>query len=358
MARTGAWLVGAVVGLGALALASGEVPCEVIAAQPSCTVVMEPGPSENTLGLVSIQGAERYEPRGELRLTTVAVRDELTWRTWFGALWSGVVDTVPRETVYPAGLDRDQVAEENAALMADSQLVATIAALEELGYELRGEGALVAAVTEDAVTDELRVGDVIVAVEDRTVEENRDLVEIVRASDPGATMLLEVEGPDGRRRVVSVTLGASPDDPSVPYVGVLLTTRLELPVDVTIDAGVIGGPSAGMMFALSIVELLEPEDLTAGRVVAGTGTLDRDGLVGAVGGVRQKVAGATAPTDGTDPASVFLVPRGNLDDARSASVSRDILLVPIDTLGDALDALTALRAGREPVDAQVLAAGR
>jgi Lon-like protease len=135
---------------------------------------------------------------------------------------------------------------------------------------------------------------------------------------------------------------------------VLLRSFLDLPVDVEIDAGVIGGPSAGLMFALSVMDLLEPEDLTGGKVVAGTGTVDRDGTVGAVGGVRQKVVGATATTADQRPATVFLVPEGNLEDARSVSVPREVLVVPVATLDDAVRALDDLRAGREPAGALAL----
>jgi Lon-like protease len=356
--RASAVVLAIVAALAAIVVARGDVPCELLETQPACQVAMQPGPTEDTFDLVTIDGVPSFTPpAGEMLLTTVAVRDDLTWASWIAARRSPVVDAIPREQVYPVGIDREQVAEQNAALMADSQLVATIAALEQVGYELEGEGALVVAVTEDAVTDELEVGDVIVAVDGVTVTENRDVVAAVRESSPGDRIELEVTGTGGDR-TVAVTLGTSPEDPELAYVGVLLSTALDLPVDVSIDAGVIGGPSAGMMFALSIVELLEEEDLVDGRVVAGTGTVDRDGVVGAVGGVRQKVAAAADPAGGKEPASVFLVPRDNLPDARAATVVRDLLVVPVDDLGDALAALEDLRSGREPADALVLAAGR
>jgi Lon-like protease len=342
--------------VGGWLLVRGEVPCEVLATQPVCEVAVLPGPTENTLSLVTIGGAEAFQPEGQLLLTTIAVQDDLDLRAWLRARTSGVVDAVPRETIYPPGSDRDQVAETNALMMADSQLMATIAALSAAGYTLSGEGALVAGVADDAVTTDLETGDVIIGVDDVPVRDSRDVVEAVRASEPGATLRFAVEA-DDETREVPVTLGGSSEDPPVPYVGVILTTELDLPVEVTIDAGVIGGPSAGLLFALSIVELLGPEDLTDGRVIAGTGTMDQDGLVGSVGGVRQKLAGATATSSDADVATVFLVPRGNLAEARGADVDADVLLVPVDTLDDAVEALEDLRAGRDPRDAVVLAAG-
>ena len=345
----------ALVAVAGVLVARGDVSCDLLGIQPACEVALRPGPTEDTLTLVTVDGAPSYESAGSLLLTTVAVQEDLTLRTWFNARTSRVVDAVPRSQIYPPGQDRDEVAEQNAALMADSQLVATIAALTAAGYHLEGEGALVVAVSDDAVTGDLRPRDVIVAVDGMPVEDNRAVVEAVQAKQPSSTLDLDVAGEDGERSV-EVTLGVSPEDPDVPYIGVMLSTELELPVDVSIDAGVIGGPSAGLMFALSIVDLLGPHDLTGGDVIAGTGTVDRDGVVGTVGGVRQKIVGATTGAAG-QPATVFLVPTGNLAEARSAAVDRDVLLVPVDTLDDALDALTDLRAGREPLDALALSPG-
>jgi PDZ domain-containing protein len=342
--------IAAVVALAVVAVARGQVPCDALAAQPACYVALRPGPAEDTLQLVDIDGARAYASSGELLLTTVAVDERLGFSEWLRASLSSAVEAVPRERIYPPDTDRDEVAEHNAALMADSQLTATMAALEAAGYEVEGEGALVASVTDDAVTDELEVGDVITAVDGEPVTDNRGVVEAVQRRAPGERLRFAVRR-DGADREVAVELGRAPDDDDRPYVGVLLTTELDLPVDVRIDAGIIGGPSAGLMFALSIVDLLAPEDLTGGAVVAGTGTLDLDGQVGAVGGVRQKVLGAAARGPGRRAASVFLVPRGNLEDALAAPVDRELLLVPVDTLDDALAALRDLRAGRQPADA-------
>ena len=334
-------------------VARGDVSCEVLATQPACDVALRPGPTEDALQLITVEGVEAHTSTGELRMTTVAVQDDLGLTAWLRARTSDVVDAVPRRQIFPPGTDGGEVAERNAALMADSQLVATIAALTQLGFELTGEGALVAALTEDAVTDELAVGDVIVAVDGERVQDSLDVVEAVRARRPGTRISLTIAADDGRR-TVDVVLGDSTAEPGTPYIGILLTTELELPVDIAIDAGVIGGPSAGLMFALSIVDLLGPDDLTGGAIIAGTGTVDRDGLVGAVGGVRQKVVGATTVEPPDDAATVFLVPQANLAEARSTSVARDVLLVPVETLTDALAALEALREGREPAGALAL----
>lgn len=347
------WLIVAVlftlVG-GSVALVRGDVPCGVLALQPACEVALRPGPAEDSLALIEVSGAPTYPASGELRLTTVAVDDDLDLAEWLRARTSDAVEAVPRATVFPPGADRDEVDEQNAALMTDSQQTATVVALEALGYELDERGARVAAVTSDAVTDAFSEGDVIVAVDDDEVADSAAVVAAVQARDPGERLTFEVVAPDGGRREVTVELGSAPDDPARAYVGVLLTTDLDLPVDVRIDAGIIGGPSAGLMFALSIVELLGEDDLTGGAVVAGTGTVARDGSIGPVGGVRQKLLGATAG-GGDGSAEVFLVPRGNLDDTRGAPVANDVLVVPVDTFDQALTVLTDLQEGREPAEA-------
>ena len=350
------WLVGLAVVVAVLALtlggvvARGIVPCAVLETQPSCYVALRPGPAENVLQLLDVDGARAYAATGELLLTTVAVDEELGLREWVRANVSPGIEPVLREQLFPSGSDRDEVAEYNAALMADSQLTATLAALEEVGFDVTGEGALVTAVVEDAVTDELEVGDVITAVDGQPVSDNRGVVSAVQSHVPGDRLSLQVRRGAGEREV-EVVLGSTEDDEHTPYVGVLLSTELDLPVDVEIDAGIIGGPSAGLMFALSIIEVLDADDLTGGAVVAGTGTLDRAGTVGAIGGIRQKVLGATARQDGGRAASVFLVPRGNLDEAVGTPVERDVTLVPVGTLDEALAALEDLRAGDTPAGA-------
>ena len=339
-----------------IAVVRGAVPCDVLATQPACQVAVQPGPVEDTLGLIEVTGAEVFRPDdGSLHLTTVAVQDDLGFASWIGARTDGSVEVVPRERIFPPGFDRTEVDDLNAAAMRDSQLVATIVALETLGYELDPDGALIVAVQDDAVTDELEIGDVITALDGRPVRESTEVVELVRERSPGDPIELEVRG-ETDTRTIEVTLGANPDDAELPYIGVLLTTDVDLPIDIEVDAGVIGGPSAGLFFALSLLELLEPDELIDGRVIAGTGTLARDGTVGGVGGVSQKLTGASAPEDGSAPAEVFLVPRDNLDEARSAPVAADVLVVPVDTLEDALAALEDLRAGREPTDSLLLAA--
>lgn len=343
--------------VGGVVLSRGDVPCEVFESQPTCYVALSPGPTSDTLEIVDVEGADTYPSLGEMLLTTISVQDRLSLTSWARAVTSAAVDTVPREQVYPTGIDREEIRERNAAAMADSQLTATIAALTAAGYELEGEGARVVMIAEDAVTDALSEDDLIVAVEDdQPVSDSTDVVEAVQAKEPGDPFRLHLVR-EGEELTVEVELGSSPDDPDRAYIGILLTTEIDMPVEIVIDAGSIGGPSGGLIFALSIIDALDQEDLTGGEVIAATGTVHRDGSVGSVGGVRQKVVGATERRDGEPPATLFLVPRDNLGEALDSPVQRDVTIVPVDDLDGALEALSDLRAGREPAEAMVLSAG-
>jgi Lon-like protease len=366
MRRRSLAIAAVLVALAAAALAgvgsvvAGVVPCGLFAAQPRCEVALLPGPTEDTLGLVAIEGATTFPAAGELLLTTIAVREDLDLTTWWQARRSSEIQTVDRETIFPADSDTAEVTEQNRLLMEDSQMMAAVAALETVGYDVSdvATGARVAGVLPDAVTDRLREGEVITAVDGTPVTDAAAVVAAVGDRAPGDAVRFTVRTDDGAPREETVTLGGAPEEPDRGFIGVLLATELELPVEVTIDAGAIGGPSAGFMFALGVVELLGEEDLTGGAVVAGTGTITADGVIGPVGGVPQKVASVGAREGGAPPATVFLVPRENLADATSVTVASELMLVPVDDLAQALDALTEIRAGELPDGAVRRAPGR
>lgn len=333
----------------------GQVPCTVLAVQPSCDVALLPGPTANTFELVEIQGEETYTSSGQLRLTTVAVDSDLDFLEWVGARFSSSSNVVERSTLYPPGTSDEEVAEQNELLMNASQNDATVAGLVAAGYEAEElyAGARVVDLADDPAegADQLSSGDVIVAVGGESILNAREAVDAVATHAPGDDVTLRLE--DGSE--VTITAKAHPDDPDRALLGILLEDELTLPFDVQIDAGNIGGPSAGLLFALGIVDLLGPDDLTDGRTIAGTGTITVDGEVGAIGGIRQKIVGATDPSDEeAEPAEVFLVPAGNLAEARSAPVARDVLLVPVATIDDALSALRELARGGQPEGAVAL----
>jgi PDZ domain-containing protein len=178
------------------------------------------------------------------------------------------------------------------------------------------------------------------------VPAGQDLAEVAAANR-------DVMG-ESQRRATRAALGAL----GLPLDAEGRPTGAAAGLEVAIDTGVVGGPSAGLVLALAIVDRLGPEDLTGGLVVAGTGTVGEDGRVGAVGGVAQKLTAALARDGGRRSADVFLVPRGELAAARRVEVGAELLVVPVDDLAGALDALAVLRAGGRPADAVVIGPGR
>jgi PDZ domain-containing protein len=188
----------------------------------------------------------------------------------------------------------------------------------------------------------LDAGERIIAIDGAPVRVPEDVVEAVRSEPVGSTLAFTVAR-DGEEVDVDVVSAEKPDEAGVPYVGITVGVyyRAEFPIVFALDD--IGGPSAGMMFALAIVDKLTPEDLTGGGHVAGTGTIDPSGTVGAIGGIRQKLAGARDAG-----ATLFLMPEVRCEEA-AGHVPEGLTLVPVTTLQGALDALAAWRAGETPL---------
>jgi PDZ domain-containing protein len=344
-----------VAGLGLLG--RGAVPCELFGDQPRCYVALHPGPTQDALGIVQVRGERTWTPAGELLYTTVAVDDHLDPGEWVSTALSRQVRQVPREVLFPAGMAEGEVQRRNAVDMDRSQLTAAAAALRALGHEvdLEPRGAEVVETLEGLPAGgRLQPGDVIVEVDDAPAPGVDAAIDAIGGRGAGEPVTLAVRR-GATTRKVRLTLVPDPEDASRAVVGAVLRDHIVLPVDVAIDAGEVGGPSAGLMFAIAVVDVLGPRDLTGGAVIAGTGTIDADGNVGAIGGIQQKILGALDRGD-RRPASVFLVPAGNVDEARAAPVGRELLLVPVATLDDALRSLEDLREGRRPADALALPA--
>lgn len=336
-------------------LLRGDVPCSVLPSQPVCLVAYTPGPTANVLGLVEVEGQRTYDSAGQLLLTTVLVDPTLTPLEYWQYAFDPTVDTVDRDLVFPPNVTTDEYNAYNAALMDESQLSATVAGLRYSGLDvdLDYDGAKVVEVVEDGPSaGVLEQDDLIVAVGDQLVGSAADVIDALAAHTPGDQVTLTVTDlAGGDPREVTVTTGDNPQAAGRPFLGVVLVSHLELPFEVAIDSGRIGGSSAGLMFALGIVDRLGSEDLTGGKVIAGTGEIDAEGNVGPIGGIRQKVAAASR---GDDPAEVFLVPLANFAEARTASAGNPILLVPIGDLGQAVAALKAINDGDRPEDAVLL----
>lgn len=248
---------------------------------------------------------------------------------------------VPEHAVLPPGTSDAERRRQNAFEMQQSEIVASAVALRALGYdvEITPHGALVLGVSSDApAAGKLETGDVIVEVDGRPVTTPDDLRREIARRDPGETVALTTSR-DGRTRNVVLGTIPAPDDSERPIVGIQVGQQadIELPIDVDIDLGRVGGPSAGLPFALEIARKLG-RDVTHGCDVAATGALALDGSVLSVGGLKQKAIGARRT--GVD---LFLVPAGeNAEEARKHADG--VRVIPVETYQQALRALTTRRA--------------
>lgn len=292
-----------------------------------------PGSTYATEELVTIEGAPTYPSEGEVMFVTVTIRQV----TLIGALWGWLdpqVDVKPRRVLFG-----DRSAEENRqlnqVLMESSIATSTQAALRYLDMGVSGGGAAVVAVVPGFPAEgALEVGDVIVAVDGAPVRFSDELVDAVRSRSPGTTVVLTVQRAE---ETLEVPVTLADDGAGGPILGVQVQTHdLRLPFQVDIDPHQIGGPSAGLAFALTIIDELTPGELTGGHLVAATGTIEADGDVGPIGGVRQKVEAVEAAG-----AELFIVPSANYAEALTMA-DDDLRVVAVDNLAEAVAALVPL----------------
>lgn len=321
----------------------------VFALVPSPFVIERPGPVFDTLGsveqggeeipLIEVADAETYPTDGELNLLTVSVvgRPGQT-PNWFelGLAWLDRTRTVlPLEAVYPPDVSPEDRDAQNQAAMVDSQQDAIAAALVELGYDFPRDVTVAGLLADSPADGVLEEGDVIRSVNGETAHDVGTLRELVAASGAGEPATLVVER-DGEEQTVEVT---PVDRGGAVILGVGVRMHYEFPVEVTIQLDDVGGPSAGMMFALGIIDTLTPEALTGGEVWAGTGTIDSAGRVGAIGGIRQKMWGAKDAG-----AAWFLAPTANCDEV-TGNIPDGLEVFAVDTLEQALTAVETVAAG-------------
>ena len=299
-------------------------------------LALTPGPAKDVLTLIKIDGTPTQPVSGDLMLTTVEVQSvkvAQAIRSWFDPNF----EVFPRSVFVPPGQTEQEADEHTALQMEESQQNAAIAALELLGYDVKTTtlGARIIDVTKGAPASEvLEPGDVIVGADAHSVKKLEDLVSVIRAHKVGDEIALKVKR-DGETISVRTRTIPRAEDASIPQIGVTLDTltQSELPLAIDIESLGIGGPSAGLMYALGIVDLLDKPDLTAGRRIAGTGEITPDGLVGAVGGVKQKVAGAQQVG-----AELFIVPSEELEQA--CERAGDMQVAGVATLKEAIRVLT------------------
>jgi Lon-like protease len=302
---------------------------------PSDHYIVLPDRARPTDPLVRIPGEESQDEEDiymvDVRIGRASLFERLFPWTTEGA------DLLPERAVNPEGVSDRQRRQSSLNDMSRSQLIAITVALRELGreVEVNESGAEIVLVQPGSPADGvLEVGDVIVEAEGQEVESIQGLQRALSDVEPGQEVELAVQREDERVQVTSGTR-AAPDDPDRAVMGVQVQDALdfEFPVDIEIDAGNIGGPSAGLAFALDIVDELG-DDIDRGRKIVATGELTLDGEVVPIGGVKQKAIGAREAG-----ADIFLVPDANFEDAKKAT--DDIEIIPVSTFEEALSVLAA-----------------
>jgi PDZ domain-containing protein len=313
-------------------------------------VALGPGPIYDTLGetedgkpVIEIDGATTFPTDGRLDLTTVGVESDLTLvealRGWF----SRDQAVVPREVVYPPGQSDEQVQAQNTEAMRTSQESAEAAAARQQGSRI-SEVSVAQVVPDAPASGLLQEGDVLTGVDGTQVRDAAELRELITDRQVGDTVQVDYVR-DGQPGSVDIVTGSAGEaGPDRPVIGVTTEEEpLDLPFEVTINLAEVGGPSAGLMFTLGILDKLGETSLTGGEHVAGTGEITADGTVGPIGGIPQKLIAAEA-----EGAEAFLVPAANCEEALR-NPPEGLPLLKVATLDDALAALTALRSGDQPV---------
>jgi PDZ domain-containing protein len=317
----------------------------LVAMLPVPYVVLGKGPALDTLSapggkpLIEISGRPTYPANGKLYLTTVSVLGGpgrpvsafplvTVLRGWLDP----EQQVVPEEAVFPPGQTAEQAEEETRQEMTDSQTSATSAALAELGIPVRISVGSVGRDAPAAAT--LKAGDVLVSVGGRAVTGYAPLRSALTGVSPGSAVPVVVSR-GGVQRTLSVTTTRSDDGRTI----LGIEPRFTFPFTVKIQIEDIGGPSAGVMFALGIIDKLTPGDLTGGQAIAGTGEISPDGTVGGIGGVAEKMVGAREAG-----ARWFLAPAVNCDEV-VGKVPDGLQVVRISTLHDARLAVEAIGAG-------------
>jgi Lon-like protease len=282
---------------------------------------------------------EQRRPMGRMAFTAV-YEQEASWGEVVHARLAGRSETVPAIDIRPPGTSQEQLNQTNKRLIDESKPVAAVVALRAAGYpvEVTGQGAEVESIlTGMPAQGVLYVGDIITAIDGQPIDTTNTLIQTLRGHRVGEPVTLTITR-DGQAQDVTVLTKSSPTEPGRPIVGITVSTYLfdvRMPFPVDIESDNVGGPSAGFIFALGILDAITDGDLTRGYYVAGTGTIAIDGTVGAVGGAAEKALAAEE-----DGAQLFLVPRDDYQDARRW-VTR-IQITPIERFDDAIRALCAL----------------
>ena len=286
---------------------------------------------------IEIEGTEFYDYEGNLYQLTVR-RDEANYFTYIWAKVDNSVDLYSREVILPKGVTPQELSEISMQNMKTSENVAIAVALDSLDYEIetQGDGVLVVGILDDSpVAGKLLKEDLITSINNEEIKSTTEFIALLRTYEIGDIVSIGIIR-EGIKKSIETKLIEHIDYENEPMVGFLASTpnqRFVFPISIDIDTGNVGGPSAGLMMALNVYNSLIENDITNGIKVAGTGTIEIDGSVGPVGGVKQKVIAAK-----NAGASLILVPTANFNDIKSY-IDDDTNIVPVDTFKQSLEVI-------------------
>jgi Lon-like protease len=309
-------------------------------------VILQPGPTLNTLGdlsgkpIITITGRHTYPTTGNLNMVTVGYEggpgDSFNIWTALRAWVDPNEAVVPEEELFPTGQTEQQTEQQDTQEMTGSQQTAQAAALNYLHIAYQTQVEVAAVESGYPAEGVLKTGDIITAVDGKTVTNETVLTNLITSHPAGTKLLLTVLR-DGETRQLTV---ATKESSGRPVVGIEVTENYKFPFTVNISVGDIGGPSAGMMFTLGIIDKLTTDNLTGGKFIAGTGEITDTGQVEPIGGIQQKMVGARDAG-----ATVFLAPAGNCSDVQGA-IPSGLRIVKVSTLSQAITYLDDIKAGK------------
>ncbi|HXH32800.1 MAG TPA: S16 family serine protease [Plantibacter sp.] len=326
----------------------------VLSVVPAPYVIEQPGPVFNVLGttegddgdvpLIEVHDTQTYDTGGTLDMLTVQLvgnpQRSPGWLDIVSAWFDPSRAVVPMDLYFPPGVTTEQRDEQNATLMVDSQQDSVAAALRQLGYEVPEHVAVAQIAEGSPAQGVLELDDEIVAVNGAAVTGLDGLRTAISDNGTAAPASFDiVRGGVASTVDITPTTATATDGTTSTVIGIGTKVSYDLPVDITIQLDNVGGPSAGMVFALGMIDLLTPGELNGGQDVAGTGTIDADGNVGAIGGIRQKLFGAKDAG-----ADWFLAPASNCDEV-VGHVPDGLTVFAVKTLDDSLAALDAIADG-------------
>lgn len=323
-----------------LVLATIRVPYAIEAPGPVSDTLASRGEGSSAQRVVDVEGHRTYPTSGHLYFTTVTVQggpeEHITLWEWVLGKVDRDAKVVPEQTVFGTGRSEEEIQQLNAAEMQGSQKSAIAVALRSTGEDVPQDN-VVASIASDLPADgRLELRDEVTAVDGAATEHVSDVVSAISDREPGEDVRLTVRRKGAEREI---TLRTADLGGGRAGIGVGLEPLFDYPYEVRIDAGEVGGPSAGTMFALAVRDLVTPGEMTGGRSVAGTGTIDDSGQVGPIGGIRQKMIGARDAG-----AEYFLAPTDNCDEV-AGHVPDGLTVLEVDDFDAAVDAVEGAAKG-------------